>query len=153
MAEREFQLRSDAFRNGDYIPSVHSHGSEDRSPPLRWDPPPEESRSLALRVVDIDAPKVPFTHWILFDIPPDVQELREGDPGAGTPGRNDFEFPGWGGPDPPPRHGDHRLVFTLFALDVESLGLAPGARLDELEAAIEGHVLDQAELMGRYRRD
>lgn len=154
MAERDFQLRSKTFRNGAYIPRAHSREGQDRSPPLDWQAPPEETRSLVLRVVDPDAPDGPFTHWLLFDIPPETMGLEEGTSSPpGIQGRNDFEFLGWGGPLPPPKHGDHRYEFTLSALDVETLGLAEGARRDEIEKAMEGHVLDEADLMGRYRRD
>lgn len=153
MAEREFQLRSKSFRNGDYIPKTCSRESEDRSPPLDWDTPPEATRSLLLRVVDLDAPDGSFTHWLVYDIPPETSGLEENVPPPGIEGRNDFEYIGWGGPLPPPRHGDHRYRFTLSALDLETVGLPEGARRDELEKAMEGHVLDEAELMGRYRRD
>lgn len=153
MAEREFQLRSKSFQHAEYIPRVHSREGEDRSPSLEWETPPDQTQSLVLRVVDPDAPNGPFTHWVLFDIPRDTTSLDEGTSPPGIEGRNDFEHPGWGGPMPPPKHGDHRYVFTLSALDVETLDLQEGARLDEVEQAMEGHVLDEAELMGRYRRD
>lgn len=152
MATTSFRLLSDAFEQGEYIPRVHSREGEDRSPSLRWSDPPEGTRSFVLRVTDPDAPGGTFTHWVLFDVPADREGLGEGEKGVGVAGRNDFEALGWGGPLPPPGHGDHRYFFTLSALDRESLELREGARRDEVERAMEGHVLGEAELMGRYRR-
>jgi Raf kinase inhibitor-like YbhB/YbcL family protein len=103
-------------------------------------------------VTDPDAPNGTFTHWVLYHLPADTQELPEGASGKGTAGRNDFQALGWGGPCPPPGHGDHRYVFTLSALD-SALDLGPHARREEVERAMEGHVIQSAQLTGRYARD
>jgi len=152
MAESGFQLISDAFGHGEFIPREHSREGADTPPPLRWTHPPEDARSYVLRVVDPNAPDGEFTHRVLFDIPPESTSLDGDIPERSVQGRNDFEEIGWGGPLPPPKHGDHRYFFTLSALDVETLGLLEGARREDVERAMEGHVLDEATLMGRYRR-
>lgn len=101
---------------------------------------------------DPDAAKRTFTHWILFDIPPDVTGLKEGETGIGVGGRNDFQHEGYGGPCPPPNHPPHRYRFRLYALDVQSLGLEAAAKREQVEKSMEGHVLARAELVGRFER-
>lgn len=153
MAETSFRLTCDAFREGEHIPTEFSCEGDDRSPPLHWEGEPDSTRSFALRVVDPDAPDGEFTHWLLFDVPARTHELAAGAQGPGVEGRNDFQRIGWAGPCPPPKHGDHRYYFTISALDCESLGLHEGATRAEVERAMEGHILDEATAMGRYRRD
>lgn len=152
MAETPFRLRSDAFEEGQFLPGACTCDGDDRSPPLDWDGIPDGTRSLVLTVTDPDAPGGTSTHWLLYDLSPDTGALPEGAGRGGLEGRNDFQVIGWSGPCPPPRHGDHRYVFTLFALDCDSLGLPEGASRKEVERAMEGRILDSAELMGRYRR-
>jgi hypothetical protein len=101
---------------------------------------------------DPDAPSGTFTHWVRYDLPADTDGIPEGDSDAGKQGRNDFEFVGYGGPHPPPRHGDHRYFFRLYALDVPSLGLENGAGPQEVRSAFKPHLLDQAETFGLYQR-
>lgn len=111
---------------------------------------------------DPDAPRGTWTHWVLYDLPSDVSGLPEGLPtdkairveSGGTghearQGKNDFGKPGYGGPCPP--SGTHRYFFRLFALD-STTGLGPGATRQQVERAMEGHVLAQGQLMGRYTR-
>ena len=93
------------------------------------------------------------THWVLFNIPASADGLVAGASGVGVNGRNDFEHIGYGGPCPPANHGEHRYFFKLFALDVTSLNLPEGSSRDEVENAIEDHVIDKTELMGRYERN
>ena len=124
----------------------------DQSPPLRWDDAPDGTQSIALIVDDPDAPHGTFTHWVLFDIPASEYELAEGRPLAGIAGINDFQRPGYNGPCPPHGHGEHRYVFTLYALDVPTLGLGQMATRREVEAAMQGYILGRAQLTGRYTR-
>jgi hypothetical protein len=147
-------LTSPAFSEGETIPQRHTGDGEDQSPALRWTGAPSGTRSFALIVHDPDAPKGDFTHWVLVDIPARTEEIPEGAAATvvGVPGTNDFSKIGYGGPSPPPGHGPHRYYFSLYALDQERTGLSRGARRAEAEAAIQGHILGQAQLMGRYER-
>jgi Raf kinase inhibitor-like YbhB/YbcL family protein len=123
------------------------------SPALTWTDVPKETRSFALLVEDPDAPKGTYTHWVAYNIPPDKTGLP---PGAGNKpdghlnGRNDFGNADYGGPCPPPG-SDHRYFFHLFALDT-MLNIPPGAIKTEVEKAMKNHILDHAQIMGRYGR-
>jgi Raf kinase inhibitor-like YbhB/YbcL family protein len=152
MAEQGFTLSSPAFHNGARIPAELTCDGKNLSVPLDWMHPPNGTASFALIVDDPDAPRGTFTHWVLFDIPADTSSLQKGQADAGVPGRNDFQQAGYGGPCPPANHGEHRYFFHLSALDVVSLNLDAGCSRKDVEAAMKGHVLDVAELMGRYER-
>jgi Raf kinase inhibitor-like YbhB/YbcL family protein len=113
---------------------------------------PEGTRELALICDDPDAPvPQPWVHWVLYKIPADRTSLGEGDNGGGEEGITGWGEPGYRGPMPPPGHGVHRYFFKLYALD-QPVNLAPGASKEELLAAIEGHTLAEAELIGTYER-
>ena len=154
-----FTLQSPAFHAQGAIPKKHTCDGDDVSPPLRWSGVPAAAKSLALIVEDPDAPdpKAPkrvYAHWLLYDIPPTATELPEGVKHGQLPhgtreGSNDWHRTGYGGPCPP--IGRHRYFFRLFALDrvLSDIG-APSKK--ELEAAISGHVVGTAELMGTYER-
>lgn len=148
-----FRLFSSAFSEGGFIPALHSCQGADLSPSLEWSGEPAETRSFTLIVEDPDAPAGTWCHWLLYDIPPKVHDLAQGyKPGKlGLSGVNDFGKPGYGGPCPP-KGGAHRYIFKLYALGVPTLGLPPGANRVELQQAIQGHSLAQAEYMGRYQR-
>jgi Raf kinase inhibitor-like YbhB/YbcL family protein len=146
----EFILTSSAFSHGEPIPARYSCEGENLSPPLSWSGWPEGTRSLALIVDDPDAPVGTFTHWLAWGIDPEAGGLEEGE-APPVEGRNDFGVTGYGGPCPPPGHGPHRYLFRLYALDSE-VGLRAGASRQELERALEGHVLAVAELVGIYER-
>jgi Raf kinase inhibitor-like YbhB/YbcL family protein len=146
-----FTITSPAFADGADIPRRHTCDGETRSPRLTWRDPPTGARSFALIVDDPDAPSGTFTHWVLFNVPGGSTELPEGAT-VGRSGRNDFGKNGYGGPCPPEGHGPHRYFFKLSALDVEALKLADGASRAQLEAAMQGHVLGTAQLVGRYER-
>jgi len=90
-------------------------------------------------------------HWVLFNVPPTVTHLPENASGSGTEGRNDFRKTGYGGPCPPPGK-PHRYFFKLYALDA-SLALKAGATKADVERAMQGHVLAQAQLMGTFGRN
>lgn len=149
------KLESEAFTANGMIPFLHTCDGQDISPELRWDAPPSGTQSLALIVDDPDAPGRTFVHWVLYDIPPEIRQLPQAVSdtatlsGGGTQGKNDFDKLGYGGPCPP--SGVHRYFFKLYALDRE-LELKSGATKAQLEAAMDGHILDQAELIGRYAR-
>ena len=151
------EMTSAAFAQGADIPAKYTCRGADVSPPLTWSGAPEGTKSFALICDDSDAPVGTWVHWVLYGLPPGVAALPEGVAKTGTledgarQGTNDFERIGYGGPCPPPG-APHRYIFTLYALNVE-LNLRPGAKKYELLAAMEGHILGQAQLMGRYERD
>jgi Raf kinase inhibitor-like YbhB/YbcL family protein len=150
----DFRLTSPAFAEGELIPPQYTCEGENIAPPLRWEGSPKAG-SFVLLVEDPDAPRGVFTHWLLYDIPGLQQELPKGlsNVGAlGTPGMNDFLQVGYGGPCPPPGHGAHRYVFTLYALDVPSLMIPAERPRQEIEAAMHGHVVGRAQLIGLYER-
>lgn len=144
-------LDTPAFDNGQWIGREYTCDGEDRPPELEWTHVPEGTRSFALIMEDPDAPNGTFTHWVVYDIP--AHQRRVGGAAmAGTAGRNDFQVVGYGGPCPPANHGAHRYIFRLYALDVESLGLDPGAERHQVEAAIADHMVAETEIMGRFQR-
>jgi Raf kinase inhibitor-like YbhB/YbcL family protein len=148
-------VKSSVFSEGAMIGAKYTCDGEDVSPPLSWSGAPEQSESFALICDDPDAPAGTWVHWVFYDIPVSISELPEKISGAekpktgGTQGVNDFRKIGYGGPCPP--GGTHRYLFKLYALDRE-LGIAPGASKQQVLAAMKGHVLAEAKLMGRYRR-
>lgn len=150
------ELLSNAFTEGSKIPKKHTCEGEDVSPKLTWSAPPPETKSLALICDDPDAPMGTWVHWVLFGLAPDTMELPEGVPegdtvlGGAMHGRNDFGNLGYGGPCPPPGP-DHRYFFKLYVLDTQ-LDLQAGATKADVVAAIEGHILAEAQLMGLYNR-
>ncbi len=99
---------------------------------------------------DPDAPGGTFTHWVAFDIPATQSEIAEGAPSPGKGGKNGRGQTGYTGPCPP--SGTHRYFFTLYALDVETIGLSDGASRADVEKAMTGHIIGQSQLMGRYAR-
>jgi Raf kinase inhibitor-like YbhB/YbcL family protein len=151
-----FSLHSSAFAAGESIPRKHTCDGADQSPPLEWSELPAGTKSLFLILEDPDAPSGVFTHWVLFNLPPEPAAL----PAAvakqavlangAMHGRNDFRRGGYGGPCPP--HGQtHRYVFRLYALDAP-LRLTPGGPPSEVREAANGHILGEAELIGMYGR-
>jgi Raf kinase inhibitor-like YbhB/YbcL family protein len=150
------ELTSTAFPEGATIPERYTGDGRNVSPPLQWRDPPAGTRSLALICEDPDAPRGTFTHWVAFNLPAESRELAEGVPAEATlpngtaQGTNDFGQVGYGGPSPPPGK-PHRYCFKLYALD-RPLDLQPGATRAQLLAALKGHVLGEAQLMGTYAR-
>ena len=150
-----FTLQSSAFQNGGNIPKKFTCEAADVTPELNWSGAPEKTQSFALIADDPDAPMRTWVHWVIYDLPPNTTKLSEGVPkqeqaASGTQGTNDFGKIGYSGPCPPPGK-PHRYFFKLYALDGK-LNLKPGARKAELETAMKGHVLAQAELVGKYGR-
>jgi Raf kinase inhibitor-like YbhB/YbcL family protein len=152
------KVQSDAFQEGEAIPKRYTCDGLDLSPPLKWEAYPEGTKSFVLIMDDPDAPIGTFTHWIIYDIPAEVNELDEGVPKADSiervkQGMNDFGYVGYGGPCPPKGHGYHRYFFRVYALDVESLGLPSKATRRQVEERMRGHILGEGSIMGRYRRE
>jgi Raf kinase inhibitor-like YbhB/YbcL family protein len=145
-----FMLTSAGFAEGAAIPAKYTCDGQDIAPPLRWEEP-RDARSFVLIVDDPDAPGGTFTHWVLYDIPGAQRELPEGITNVGVPGMNDFPQAGYGGPCPP-RGSPHRYIFTLAALDIATLNLPAKASRKQVEAAMQGHMIARAQLMGRYGR-
>ncbi len=153
-------IRSPAFEDGGEIPRAHTCEGDDRSPPLAFSGAPAGTKSLALVVDDPDAPdprapKMVFVHWVLHDLPPGTAGLpegvREADLPAGTRAcRTDYRKTAWGGPCPP--IGRHRYFFKLYALDAV-LGPLRDATKAGLLAAMKGHVLEEAQLVGTYEKE
>lgn len=153
-------LHSSAFDSKESIPRVYTCEGDDLSPPLNWSGLPEEAQSLALIVDDPDAPGRTFTHWLLFNVPPDRTALPRnldvdthfsGTDPMPKEGKNDFGNVGYGGPCPPEGDAPHRYVFRLCALD-SVLDLKRGANTKILQSAMDGHVLAEAELVGTFQR-
>jgi Raf kinase inhibitor-like YbhB/YbcL family protein len=148
------KLTSSAFQNEGLIPDRHSKQGGNVSPQLSWTGVPEDTVSLALIVDDPDAPSGVFVHWVLYNISPGTTELEEHQPSApelsngACQGINGFGEQGYGGPQPP--SGTHRYVFHLYALDTDT-DVPAGLTRQELDGAIEGHVIEEAQLIGRYQ--
>jgi Raf kinase inhibitor-like YbhB/YbcL family protein len=152
-------LTSSAFATGAEIPSLYTCEGKDVSPALSWSGVPAEAKSLALIVDDPDAPdpnapRMTWVHWVLYNLPPTTRELPEAVSARDLPpgtceGQNDWKRTGYGGPCPP--IGRHRYFHKLYALDsvLPDLGAPTKAAL---EAAMRGHVLEHAELLGTYQK-
>ncbi len=153
------ELTSPAFTPGATIPARYTCEGQDVAPPLQWGGIPDGTRSLVLIMDDPDAPdpaapRMTWVHWVLYNLPPDLQSLPEGAtsrdlPAGSGEGRNDWGRTGYGGPCPP--IGRHRYFFKLYALDTRLEGLDTPTKA-EVEAAMAGHVLEQAELVGTYQK-
>ncbi len=154
--ENTITVKSPAFKNMDYIPIKYTGFGEDVSIPLQWGNLPEGTKSVAIVMDDPDAPIGTFTHWIIFNIPPDAHGLSEGVPKKGTlengakQGTNDFGRIGYNGPMPPPGKA-HRYRIKVYALDT-MLSLNSGIRIKEFYRAIKGHVIGEGLLTGLYKR-
>ncbi len=151
---KKMEIKSSAFQEGGMIPKQYTCDGQNVSPPLEWSGVPQEARSLVLIADDPDAPDGTFTHWVVFNMPATTKSLSENVArgtieGAGRQGKNDFSKNGYGGPCPP--SGTHRYFFKLYALNA-NLALDDGATKSQVEAAMDGHILAQGELMGKYQK-
>ena len=152
-------IKSSAFENNAEIPVRYTCSGDDVSVPLNWEGVPEAARSLVLIVDDPDAPdpeapKMVWVHWVLCNIPPGVNALEEHTTSAMLPpgaieGMNDWQRPGYGGPCPP--IGRHRYFHKLYALDTVLEGLHQPTKAD-VESAMKGHIIAQAELIGTFKK-
>jgi Raf kinase inhibitor-like YbhB/YbcL family protein len=142
------KIYSPSFEIGGYIPTTYAQRGSNVSPPLSIENTPSKARSLVLIMDDPDAPKGTFTHWVLFNVDPKVSEIHEGEVPAGalqgTNSRNEARYIG-----PKPPYGEHRYFFKLYALD-DRLDLPNGATRGEVEKALQSHVIETAQAMGRY---
>ena len=149
------KLRSPAFRDSEDIPALFTQDGDNISPPLHWMDAPQRTASFALILQDPDAPGGVFTHWVLYNIP-NIMRGLDRDVAVGghygtqaLQGINSFGDLGYGGPKPP--SGEHRYIFTIYALDIV-LDLEEGATKEELIQAMTGHIVDQAKLTGLYAK-
>lgn len=151
-----FTLTSNDITDGGTLPDAQVQARGNTSPHLRWSGAPEGTRSYAVTCYDPDAPTGSgFWHWTVANIPADVTELLEDASSGGLPrgaveGRTDFGAPGFGGAAPPPGHGPHRYIFTVFAVDVPHLDVTP-----ENSGAVFGfnlhfHTLARASITATY---
>lgn len=153
-------ITSAAFQNGSGIPSQFTCDAENISPPLTISGVPEGAKSLTLLMDDPDIPQVfkeergidSFDHWTLFNIAPETREIVQAG-SVGTRGRNGAGRNEYTGPCPPKEYepSEHRYFFRLYALDT-MLTIPDGSSKTEVIAAMQGHIITQAELMGRYKR-
>jgi hypothetical protein len=142
------ELTSSEFKHNGKIPAKYTCDGEDINPPLEIDDVPIEAQSLVLIMDDPDAPGGVWDHWIVFNIPPDTEEITERAE-IGIAGENSWGREDYGGPCPPT--GEHRYRFKMYALD-EKLDIQEGSTKDEVEQAMDGHILEETELIGRYER-
>jgi len=146
-----FQIKSSAFMQDGEIPQKYTANGENISPSLSWTSAPSDTKSFTIICEDPDASS--FTHWVVFNIPNNTTQLAEGITNQGTldngakQGTNDFNKIGYSGPAPP--SGTHRYIFTIYALDSE-LNLGVGATKSQVNSAMNGHVLDKAQITGKY---
>ena len=154
-----FSLRSPSFTHEGQIPAKHTCQGDEATPPLAWSDAPAGTKSFALIVDDPDAPdprapKTTWVHWVLYNLPATTTALPEGatrsqlPPGA-LEGLNDWGRVGYGGPCPP--IGRHRYFHKLYALDAVLPDLGKAKKAD-LEAAMRGHVIGEAQLVGTYEK-
>ena len=147
--EGPMRIWSPAFAENAKIPKEYTCDGQDASPPLSIENPPAHTRSFALVMDDPDAPGGTWVHWVLWNADPATREIGSGAvPKGAEQGVNDFRKNAYGGPCPP--SGTHRYFFKLYALDA-LLTLSPGSTKADLERAMKGHILAQAQTIGRYR--
>jgi len=148
-------ISSTAFQNGGGIPVRYTCDGEDISPPLQWSHAPEGTQSFALVADDPDAPGGTWAHWVLYNLSSGTLALAEAIPpddvlpDGSMQGRNSWGRLGYSGPRPP--SGAHHYYFRLYALDTV-LDLGSGATAEQLQRAMEGHILAESGLMGLYSR-
>jgi Raf kinase inhibitor-like YbhB/YbcL family protein len=151
-----FNLTSSAFKEGEIIPKKYTCDGPDVSPPLHWSVPPAGTHSYVMIADDPDAPVGTWVHWVIYNLPLDLRGLLEGIPtkqrlpDGACQGLNDFKRIGYGGPCPPPGK-PHRYFFKLYALDTV-LDLKPRETKGQVLDACKGHILAEAQFMGRYGR-
>lgn len=148
-------ISSSAFSEGEMIPAKYTCKGQDISPPLSWSGIPARTKSIAIISDDPDAPAGTWVHWVVFNIPHDISELKEGVPRSKSfnngikQGINDFRKIGYGGPCPP--GGTHRYYFKIYALDIVLIE-PPGITKKQLLDVIQGHIIAKGELMGTFKK-
>lgn len=152
----KFELTSSAFEADGTIPTKYSCAGDDVSPELSWKNAPKETQSFVLIVDDPDNPKKVIVHWLVYDLPATAHELPESTPDkpvlpdGSKQGKNEDGKTRWRGPCPP-QGAAHHYFFKLYALD-QPMGLKPKATRAQIDAAIKGHTLAEAELIGRFQK-
>lgn len=154
------EVSTGAFSDQERIPQKYvmpGAGGDNVSIPVQWSSVPEGTKSFALSIVDPHPVANNWVHWIVVNIPAEIRELEENASGRGMPQGakelvNSFGKPGYGGPQPPKGTGEHPYVVTVYALDTPSLDLDADASLSDFQRAMEGHILDQAEVTGTYEQ-
>lgn len=145
-------LKSPEFEGGDAIPEVYTCDGENINPPLEIMEIPQGTKSFVLTMTDPDASNGTFVHWLLWDISPITTEIEEDSPPLeAITGKNSMGETTYLGPCPP-RGEEHRYFFNLYALD-KQLRIAEDAKIKKIETAMEGHVLAEAQLVGKYSRN
>ena len=148
-----FTLISNDFQDGDVLPDAQVQAKGNTSPHLAWSGAPEGTKSFAVTVFDPDAPTGSgFWHWTVANIPADVSEIPAGGPvpDGAVEGRTDYGAPGFGGAAPPPGHGPHRYIFTVFAVDVDSLPVTPEDSGAKYGFNLHFHTLAKASITATY---
>jgi len=145
----DMKLLCSAFEDGEAIPSEYTCDGSDISPPLSFSNIPENTKSLALIVDDPDAPTGTWVHWLVWNIPANKTSFSKGENITFPQGKNDFGNLNYGGPCPP--SGTHRYFFKLYALDT-TLKINDGSTKEQLESAMSGHIIEEAQLIGTYSR-
>lgn len=143
------EIISSVFKNGEAIPKKYTCDGMDLSPPLKFKNVSEDTKSLALIVDDPDAPIGTWVHWVVWNMEASINGISEGEQIKAEKGKNDFGKLNYGGPCPP--RGTHRYYFKLYALD-KLLNLREGSSKKQLEKAMEGHIIEEAQLVGLYSR-
>ncbi len=143
------KLTSSSFNNNESIPAQYTCDGENINPPLTISDIPENTKSLTLILDDPDAPSGTWDHWIVFNIPSDTRDIAQGQEPPGIHGIDTARNTNYKGPCPPDR--EHRYFFKLYALDTQ-LDLPAGVSKKQVETAMNGHILSQTELIGRYQR-
>ncbi|MFB6246636.1 MAG: YbhB/YbcL family Raf kinase inhibitor-like protein [Candidatus Pacearchaeota archaeon] len=154
------EIKSEVFENHENMPSKHTCDEENISPPLKILSAPEDTKSFVLICEDPDLPKEViesmginvFDHWVSFNILSEKTEIAEGEE-PGIRGKNSAGAKGYAGPCPPKEYEPtkHRYIFKVYALDTK-LDLEEGSSKDEVKEAMKGHILDSAELVGKYEK-
>lgn len=148
--EGQFKISSPVFESNGYVPRRYTCDGKNVNPPFEIENVPQGAKSLALILVDADVPGGSFVHWILWNIDPGIKEIKESSvPKGAVQGINDFKKRNYGGPCPP--SGTHRYFFKIYALSIR-LSLGPDSRKGDLEKALKGHVIAQAQMMGLCKR-
>jgi Raf kinase inhibitor-like YbhB/YbcL family protein len=146
----QLKIASPAFKDNGSIPRQYTCDGKDMNPPLIIENVPKEAKSLALIVDDPDAPVGLWVHWVMWNIDPKTKEIKENSvPKGAIQGINDFGKNNYGGPCPP--SGTHRYFFKLYALDT-TLNISPSSAKANLEKAMKGHILAQAQIIGLYKK-
>ena len=140
------RIESSDFKDNGFLPKKFTCDGENVPPHLKWKDFPEKTKSFALTIRDPDAPSGDFKHWLVFDIPKDVHEIKNSLPENAREIENDSGERSYMGPCPP--SGVHKYIFSIFALDVENLA----AGRDDFFGKLEKHKIDSAKIVGLYER-